>query len=103
MEDCITINRIFLNKAKKILKLTKEFERNKNLDQTISEAQPAIFWKDKEIIKEQVYKWKPDQISQLIYSLNEIELQIKKNFSNPINIISNFILEKSTSTSSNDL
>ncbi len=102
-EDCITINRIFLNKAKKILKLTKEFERNKNLDQTISEAQPAIFWKDKEIIKEQVYKWKPDQISQLIYSLNEIELQIKKNFSNPINIISNFILEKSTSTSSNDL
>jgi len=35
--------------------------------------------------------------------LNEIELQIKKNIPNPINLISNFILEKSVATSSNDL
>lgn len=102
-EDCITINRIFLSKAKKILKLTQAFEKNKNLEQTISEAQPPIFWKDKEIVKEQVCKWKSNQISELIYNLSEIELQIKKNFSNPINIISNFILEKSASTSNSDL
>ena len=99
-EDCIAINRVFLHKAKRILKLSQEFEKNKNVDQTISGAQPPIFWKDKEIVKEQLYKWKPNQINELIYNLSEIELQIKKNVSNPINLISNFILEQSTSASS---
>jgi len=102
-EDCILINKIFLNKAKKILKLSQEFDKNKNLEQTISEAKPPIFWKDKEIVKQQIQKWKPHQINELIYNLNEIELQIKKNIPNPINLISNFILEKSVATSSNDL
>ena len=102
-EDCILINKIFLNKAKKILKLSQEFDKNKNLEQTISEAKPPIFWKDKEIVKQQIQKWKPHQINELIYNLNEIELQIKKNIPNPINLISNFILEKSVAKSSNDL
>ena len=46
-EDCILITRVFLNKAKKILKLTKEFEKNNNINLTISSAKPPIFWKDK--------------------------------------------------------
>ena len=31
-EDCILIIRTFLNKSKKILKLSKEFEKNNNLE-----------------------------------------------------------------------
>ena len=31
----------------------------KILDLTISSAKPPIFWKDKEITKQQIYKWKP--------------------------------------------
>ena len=51
----------------------------KILDFTISSAKPPIFWKDKEITKQQIYKWKPEILKKLIYKLNEIELQIKKN------------------------
>ena len=99
-EDCIIILRTFLIKAKKILTLSLEFEKNKDLDKTVTSARPPIFWKDKEIIKIQLNKWKPTKIKELIYHLNDIELQIKKNFNNSIFIITNFILEKSSSETS---
>ena len=100
-EDCIIILRTFLMKAKKILTLSLEFEKNKDLDKTITSARPPIFWKDKEIVKIQLNKWKPNKIKELIYHVNDIELQIKKNFNNSLLIITNFILEKSSSEANN--
>ena len=94
-EDCILITRSFLNKLKKILILSEEFKKNKDINKTITNARPPIFWKDKDIVREQLGKWKPEEIKKLIFELNEIELQIKKGYSNPTNIISNFIIEKS--------
>ena len=93
-EDCIIITRTFLIKAKKLLNLYKNYENNKNIELTISSAKPPIFWKDKEITKQQIYKWSPKKIQNLIYKLNEIELLIKKNFNMAINIIIDFILDK---------
>ena len=93
-EDCTIITRTFISKSKRIMKLSEDYQSNGNLDKTIANAKPPIFWKDKEIVKQQVNKWSPNQISELIYSLNEIELQIKKNFTNPINIVSDFILNQ---------
>ena len=92
-EDCILITRIFLNKSKKILKLSEIYEENKSIDLTISNARPPIFWKDKEITKQQLHQWSSKEIKILIYKLNEIELLIKKNLNNSINLITNFILE----------
>ena len=100
-EDCIMITRSFIIKAKKLLALAKTFETNNNIDFTISSAKPPIFWKEKEIIKQQIYKWKPEYIKKLIYSLSEIELQIKKNINNSINIITDFILTQSSVETSN--
>ena len=100
-EDCILITRTFLNKSKKILQLANEFENNKNIELTISSAKPPIFWKDKEITKQQIYKWKPKNIKKLIYKLSEIEFLIKKNFNNSINLITDFILEQSSSETNN--
>jgi DNA polymerase III subunit delta len=97
-EDCILITRSLLNKSKKILKLSNEFENNKNMDLTISSARPPIFWKDKEITKQQIYKWSPKNIQKLIYKLADVELLIKKNMSNSINLITDFILEQSSET-----
>tara|TARA_B100001094_G_C18098579_1_gene754419 strand:+ start:326 stop:1309 length:984 start_codon:yes stop_codon:yes gene_type:complete len=94
-EDCIIITRTFLNKSKKILKLSKEYQINKDLNKTIADARPPIFWKDKEIVKQQINKWAPNEINELIFDLNKIELQIKKNYTNSINIISDFILNQS--------
>lgn len=100
-DDCILIIRTFLNKSKKIFKLSSEFKTNKNIELTISSAKPAVFWKDKEITKQQIYNWTPENIKKLIYKLSDIELQMKKNINNSINIITNFILEQSSSITNN--
>ena len=91
-DDSILITRTFLNKLKKIHKLILSYEKNKNLNETIQNAKPPIFWKDKPIVEKQIKTWKPDLIEKLIVDINEIELQIKKNNTNSINLISDFIL-----------
>ena len=100
-EDCITIIRSFIIKAKRLLILSTTFEINKNIDLTISSAKPPIFWKEKEIIKQQIYKWKPKNIKKLIYLLSETELQIKKNINNSIKLVIDFILLQSFSETNN--
>ena len=100
-EDCIIITKSFIIKAKKLLVLSKMFENNKNIDLTISSAKPPIFWKEKEITKQQIQKWEPKNIKKLIYALSETELQIKKNINNSINLITDFILLQSSSTTNN--
>jgi DNA polymerase III subunit delta len=100
-EDCVMITRSFIIKAKKLLVLSKAFETNKNIDLTISSAKPPIFWKEKEITKQQILKWNSKKIKQLIYSLTDTELQIKKNINNSINLITDFILFQSSSTINN--
>ena len=95
-EDCIIILRTFLSKAKKILKLAIQFKDNQDLNKTINSAKPPVFWKDKEIVKIQLTKWKPNKIENLINHINDLEIQIKKNYKNSILIITDFILEKSS-------
>ena len=91
-DDCIIITRTLLNKAKRILILSNIYQENKNIDLTISSAKPPIFWKDKEITKQQILKWSPDRIKKLIYKVNELELLVKKNINNPVHLITDFII-----------
>ena len=100
-EDSIVILRTFLSKAKRILKLANQLNFNKDINKTINSAKPPIFWKEKEIVKVQLEKWKPDKIENLIKDLSDIELKIKQNYNNSILIITNFILEKSRSEINN--
>ncbi len=100
-EDSIIILRTFLSKAKRILKLAIQFEKNKDINKTINSAKPPIFWKEKNIVKIQLNKWKPEKIKKLIDSINNIELETKKNFNNSILITTNFILEKGCSDINN--
>ncbi len=93
-EDCVLITRTFSNKAKKLLNLSKEYQKHNNVELAISSAKPPIFWKDKEITKQQIYKWEPEKIQKLIYKLNELELLIKQNINLAINLITDFILDK---------
>ena len=99
-DDCMLILRTFLNKAKKVLRLRKNYEITKNIDETVTNFKPPIFWKDKEIVKKQVINWSIKKIEQLIISINEVELQIKKNSLNSINIVYDFIIN--TQGSSNN-
>ena len=100
-DDGILIIRVMLNKLKKILKLSNEFQKNNSIDLTISSAKPPIFWKEKEITKKQIIKWHPKEIKLIIYKLTDVELIIKKNIYNSINLITDFILELSSRKTNN--
>jgi len=97
-EDCILITRALLYKSKKILVLSNTFKINRNIELTISSARPPIFWKEKEITKQQILKWPPEKIRELIYKLNKLELDIKKNLYNSINLVSDFILDQASAS-----
>ena len=96
LDDCILIIRTFLIKSKRLLRLSKEIDNNKNIDEIISSFKPPIFWKDKDIIKQQIQSWSYNNIKNLIYKINETELIIKKNSINALNILSDFIIEQTT-------
>ena len=93
-EESIILIKTLQNKAKSLLKLSLEFEKNKNIDLTISNAKPPIFWKEKDIIKLQLSKWKSKDIKLLIYRINDLELLIKKNINISVNISSNFMIQE---------
>ena len=100
-EDCVLIARTFLSKSKKILILSDEYKKNSNIELTISSSKPPIFWKDKEITKQQIFNWEPKKLKELIFQLNELELSIKKNMNNSLNLISDFILQVTLTKSNN--
>lgn len=92
-EDCILILRIFLSKLKRLLKIKTQQQKDKNLDNIISSFRPPIFWKEKEIVKQQIKELEYDKIKELIIKTNDIEFLIKKNPTSSIFIVSDFILE----------
>ena len=100
-EDCILIIRTFLNKSKRLLYLLEEYKNNDDVNKTISSAKPPIFWKDKDLIRKQIISWTPEKIKAQIYNLNELEMLIKKVSVNPLNIVTNFIIENSSIETNN--
>ena len=91
-EDCVTIIRIFLAKAKRIFALKTMENENKNIDECLSKYKPQIFWKDKEVVRQQINNWSLDKIHELIFFINDLELSIKKNNLNSVNLLNDFIL-----------
>ena len=91
-EESILILRTFLSKAKRLLSMSKEYQSNENIDKTLASYKPPIFWKDKEIVKNQPSKWSLKDAEKLIYKIHDIELMVKKNYYNSLNIVSDFIL-----------
>ena len=100
-DEAILIVRTFLSKSKRLLNLLNDYKINNDLNMTLSNAKPPIFWKDKEIVKQQIKNWKPATIKEVIYNLNKLEINIKKMSYKPLNIILDFILNKSSINSSN--
>ncbi len=93
-DDIILILRIFLSKVKRLLKIRNEMYSNENLDNIISSFKPTIFWKEKDIVKKQVAIYSKDSLEALIKKLFDVELKIKKNYENSINILLDFILNQ---------
>ena len=99
LEDCIIVIRTMLAKSKRLLKLFQEIKISNNIDSAISSIKPPIFWKDKQIVKDQINKWSHKNIELLIFRINEIELLIKKNSSLSLSVLSDFIIEQASTAS----
>ena len=93
-EDCVSIVRTFLAKSKRLLLLKKMNNENNNLEKNISDFKPPIFWKDKEIVRQQFKHWSLESIENLIFFINDIELILKKNNINSVNLLNDFILSQ---------
>ena len=93
-EDCILILRIFLIKLKRLFKIQQKIEKEKNVEKVISSYRPPIFWKEKDVIKEQIKLLNLDKLHELIVKVNEIELLIKKYPSTALNVTTDFILDQ---------
>ena len=91
-DDCMLIIRTMLNKTKRLIKLIDDYDVTKNLDSTVSNFRPPIFWKDKDVVKKQLLKWDKKNSSQLIFEINELEKLIKKNSENSLRITYDFVL-----------
>ena len=99
IEDCIIIIRTILMKTKRLYKISMSLSKNNiSIDEVINSHKPPVFWKDKEILKQQIKNWSYNNIETLIYKINEIELIIKKNSNSSINILSDFIIGLSAKT-----
>ena len=90
-EDCVLIIRTILNKSKRLLKIRNEIDSNTNIDQAISSFKPPIFWKEKDIVKKQVQAWSTNEVKGIIFKINDLEALVKKNNSNSMLFVSNFV------------
>ena len=91
-EDCIAIIRILIFKSKRLIKLKEDYILEKNFDTVFFKAKPPVFWKEKELVKRQIERWDIKAIKKFLCDLNDLELVVKKNNDNSVNILFDFIL-----------
>ena len=91
-EDCILVIRSILSKSKRLSIILEKYEKNKNLDEIISSIKPPIFWREKDNVKRQAKIWKLIDLKEKIYEINDLEMIIKNNTGNSLNILSDFII-----------
>ena len=91
-EECILILRTILSKSKRLLTIIEKYNETEDMEDTLSKIKPPIFWKEKENVKTQVFKWKIKDLKRNIYKISEIEHLVKSNSKNSLNLVSDFIV-----------
>ena len=89
-DDSIIILRTLLSRSKRLLKLKNMQNVNKSIDDTIAVFRPPIFWKEKDIVKQQMSNWTEDEVKKKIFEISNLEILIKRG-SSSINLISDLI------------
>ena len=94
VEDSIIILRIYIRKLKRLLKIHLQNLEENNIEKIMTNFKPPIFWKEKDILRDQLKILNLDKIKELLIKVNKIELLIKKYPSNSTNIVTDFVLEQ---------
>ena len=98
-DDYIPIIKSFLYKIKRLKKLKKELNGNKNIDYIISSHKPPIFWKERNIVKNQLIFNSLKGLNILSIKVNNLEKLLKENSRLSGIILNNFCLEVLNTTS----
>ncbi len=93
-ENNVLILKSFLFKLKRLKKIKKQTEKTKNVEETLLKFKPPIFWKDKDIVKQQLKSLSLIEINKMIKDVNRLELLVKKNLQISSQIVNNFVLER---------
>ena len=99
-EDYILILKNFLYKIKRLKKLKRDLKTNKSMDNVILSYKPPIFWKERDIIKNQLKIISSEKLNMLSIKVNNLEKLIKENSKISGILLHNFVLEL-LNTSSN--
>ena len=74
----ILLLRILSNKVQRLLNIKEQKNKSNNLDNLINVSKPAIFWKEKPLVKKQVSIWSLNDLKKIINGINNIELLCKQ-------------------------
>jgi len=75
----ILLLRILSNKIQRLIKIKAKENKSNNVDNLINTIKPAIFWKEKPLLKKQLSIWSLNNLKKIIDEINNIELLCKKN------------------------
>ena len=75
----ILLLRILSNKVQRLLNIKNQAKNSYNLENLINFSKPAIFWKEKPLIKKQLSIWSLAELKKIISGVNNTEFLCKKN------------------------
>lgn len=80
------------NKLLDILNFSSTF----SINELVENYKPAIFWKEKKIIKDQLIEWSKKDLENLLNNIFDIEIKCKKNYEISSIILQNFLIDITT-------
>ena len=88
----ILLLRILSNKVQRLRSIKKQENKSNNIEHLINISKPAIFWKEKPLIKKQLSIWNLNDLKKIISEINNTEHLCKKNPQASKAIFFNFFL-----------
>ena len=73
-EDFFILLKILNKKIHRLIKIKNLIKIEKNLEKSLNQLKPPIFWKEKEIVKKQLTLWNIKGLEKVLYKLNQLEL-----------------------------
>ena len=89
----ILLLRILSNKVQRLLNIKKQENKSNNIEHLINISKPAIFWKEKPLVKKQLSIWNLNDLEKIISGINNTEYLCKKNSQASKVIFFNFFLK----------
>lgn len=65
-------------KTNKLIEIQESNNNGLSVSQLVDNYKPPIFWKEKNIVKEQLKRWSKSELSKLMDIIYEIEISCKK-------------------------